>query len=276
MEGLSKEELLYDARAERIKQIRLQRQRKMRKRRRIRRLIVLALFIAIACYFYSDLSKVRSLSVSGNRYYSDAQIYELANVSYETRYLLKPAFMMEGALNGDALIESAQVHKDYSGIIHIEVKEKLIVGYIVKEEQIYLLTSEGKQIAVSDAQIASAKQFPLLSGFSDEQLASLAAAFDAVKEEVDADVLSRISEILPYETSFNKNMMRVVMRDGNTLYGSYESAGVMQVYESVLSKLKGNNVCLFMDEENQAMSKISCKEFVSEDTKTEDTKKEDK
>ena len=43
MEGLSKEELLYDERAERLRQIRAQRQRKMRKRRHIRNFFLLAL-----------------------------------------------------------------------------------------------------------------------------------------------------------------------------------------------------------------------------------------
>lgn len=123
---------------------------------------------------------------------------------------------------------------------------------------------------MDEGQQASARRFPLLSGFDEDQLSALAAAFDAVKDQVDIDVLSRISEILPYQTSFNENMMRVVMRDGNTLYGSYEAAGVLQIYESVLAKLQGNNVCLYMDEENGAMSKISCSEFQDEDASSKE------
>ena len=65
MEGLSKEELLYDERAERLRQIRAQRQRKMRKRRHIRNFFLLVLLAGIVLYFVSDLSKVHSLSVSG-------------------------------------------------------------------------------------------------------------------------------------------------------------------------------------------------------------------
>ncbi len=270
MEGLSKEELLYDERAERLRQIRAQRQRKMRKRRHIRNFFLLALLAGIVLYFVSDLSKVHSLSVSGNFFYSDEEIYARAGVSYETRYLLKPAFLMESGLQNDELIDSVEIQKDTSGVIHIEVKEKLIVGYLIKEDRYYLLTSEGNQVEVDEDQQASARRFPLLSGFDEDQLSALAAAFDAVKDQVDIDVLSRISEILPYQTSFNENMMRVVMRDGNTLYGSYEAAGVLQIYESVLAKLQGNNVCLYMDEENGAMSKISCSEFQDEDASSKE------
>ena len=88
-----------------------------------------------------------------------------------------------------------------------------------------------------------------------------------------AELIERISEILPYETSFNQNMMKIVMRDGNTLYGSYDSVGLLQIYQAALEQLEGKNVCFYMDGENQAMSKISCSEFESSD---EEKKKQDK
>lgn len=267
MEGLSRDEVLYDPRTERSKQIHAQRQRKMRKRRRIRNFFLLAVFAGILFYFLSDLSKVHSLSVKGNYFYSDEEIYELADVSYDTRYLLKPAFLIENSLKSGSLIEKATVEKDLSGVIRIEVQEKLVIGYFVKEEEYFLLTGDGTQIKVSDDQISSAKKYPLLTGFDDEQLEALATAFASVEDQIDPNVLLRISEIVPYETSFNTNMMRVIMRDGNTLYGSYESASVLQIYDSVLTKLKGNNVCLYMDEENGAMSKISCSEFADSESK---------
>ena len=264
MEGLSKEELLYDERAERLRQIRAQRQRKMRKRRHIRNFFLLALLAGIVLYFVSDLSKVHSLSVRGNFFYSDEEIYARAGVSYETRYLLKPAFLMESGLQNDELIDSVEIQKDLSGVIHIEVKEKLIVGYLIKEDRYYLLTSEGNQVEVDEGQQASARRFPLLSGFDEDQLSALACGIYCRYASLHSE------NARTYQTSFNENMMRVVMRDGNTLYGSYEAAGVLQIYESVLAKLQGNNVCLYMDEENGAMSKISCSEFQDEDASSKE------
>ena len=66
------------------------------------------------------------------------------------------------------------------------------------------------------------------------------------------------------------------MSDGNILYGSYESASVMQIYENVLSKLKGNDVCLYMDDENKAMTKMACSEFtVASKEEAKESKKSD-
>ena len=256
MEQLSKEEVLYDEHEERLKKTKARRRRTIRRRHRLHLIIALGIVLLILLYFASDLSKVRSLRVEGNRFYSDEQICEMAGVGYDTRYLLRPAFLMENALKGGSLIEDVQVEKSWNGDIRIKVEEKHVIGYLVQEDE-----------------IGSIVNYPLLNGFSDEQLDSIAQAFDEVSEEVGAELIERISEILPYETSFNQNMMKIVMRDGNTLYGSYDSVGLLQIYQAALEQLEGKNVCFYMDGENQAMSKISCSEFESSD---EEKKKQDK
>ena len=268
MEQLSKEEVLYDEHEERLKKTKARRRRTIRRRHRLYLLIALAAAALILLYFLSDLSKVRSLKVEGNRFYSDEQIYEMADVGYETRYLLKPSFLMENALKGGSLIEDARVEKTLNGDIRIEVTEKQIIGYLVEENAYALLCGNGERIELQEDEIGSIVNYPLLNGFSDEQLDSIAKAFDEVSDKVSADLIERISEILPYETSFNQNMMKIVMRDGNTLYGSYDSVGLLQIYQAALEQLEGRN----MDGENQAMSKISCSEFENDGSEKKDEK----
>lgn len=272
MEQLSKEEVLYDEHEERLKKTKARRRRTIRRRHRLYLLIALAAAALILLYFLSDLSKVRSLKVEGNRFYSDEQIYGMADVGYETRYLLKPSFLMENALKGGSLIEDARVEKTLNGDIRIEVTEKQIIGYLVEENAYVLLCGNGERIELQEDEIGSIVNYPLLNGFSDEQLDSIAKAFDEVSDKVSADLIERISEILPYETSFNQNMMKIVMRDGNTLYGSYDSVGLLQIYQAALEQLEGRNVCFYMDGENQAMSKISCSEFENDGSEKKDEK----
>ena len=255
MEQLSKEEVLYDEHEERLKKTKARRRRTIRRRHRLHLIIALGIVLLILLYFASDLSKVRSLRVEGNRFYSDEQICEMAGVGYDTRYLLRPAFLMENALKGGSLIEDVQVEKSWNGDIRIKVEEKHVIGYLVQEDAYVLLCSSGEQITLQEDEIGSIVNYPLLNGFTDEQLDSIAQAFDEVSEEVGAELIERISEILPYETSFNQNMMKIVMRDGNTLYGSYDSVGLLQIYQAALEQLEGKNVCFYMDGENQAMSK---------------------
>ena len=105
MEQLSKEEVLYDEHEERLKKTKARRRRTIRRRHRLHLIIALGIVLLILLYFASDLSKVRSLRVEGNRFYSDEQICEMAGVGYDTRYLLRPAFLMENALKGGSLID---------------------------------------------------------------------------------------------------------------------------------------------------------------------------
>ena len=98
MEQLTREDILYDERAERIRQIRLKRQRKNVSAAACAICPFILILAAIILYFASDLSKVRSPERQGNYYYTAEEIYDIANVSYETRYIAKPAFMMEKAL----------------------------------------------------------------------------------------------------------------------------------------------------------------------------------
>ena len=211
MEQLSKEEVLYDEHEERLKKTKARRRRTIRRRHRLHLIIALGIVLLILLYFASDLSKVRSLRVEGNRFYSDEQICEMAGVGYDTRYLLRPAFLMENALKGGSLIEDVQVEKSWNGDIRIKVEEKHVIGYLVQEDAYVLLCSSGEQITLQEDEIGSIVNYPLLNGFSDEQLDSIAQAFDEVSEEVGAELIERISEILPYETSFNQNMMKIVM-----------------------------------------------------------------
>ena len=184
----------------------------------------------------------------------------------------RQALQTENALKGGSLIEDARVEKTLNGDIRIEVTEKQIIGYLVEENAYVLLCGNGERIELQEDEIGSIVNYPLLNGFSDEQLDSIAKAFDEVSDKVSADLIERISEILPYETSFNQNMMKIVMRDGNTLYGSYDSVGLLQIYQAALEQLEGRNVCFYMDGENQAMSKISCSEFENDGSEKKDEK----
>ena len=67
-------DLLYDD--VEAKYLALQKKKKNRKKKkRQRRLLILVILIAvIAVYFYSDISKVNALKVSGNVFYNEEEI----------------------------------------------------------------------------------------------------------------------------------------------------------------------------------------------------------
>ena len=115
--------------------------------------------------------------------------------------------------------------------------------------------------------------FPLLSGFDEKQLKNIAEQFQEHKKELSRDVIEKIAEIIPYESTYDKNMLQITMQDGNKVYTTLESLYMITNYSSMLNQLEGKNVCLVLDKDNSAIEKINCDQLSGNKPK-EETEKE--
>lgn len=222
----------------------LNRKKKIRTRRRILRLVgVLILALLVFAYFSSDISKVKTLTVEKNMLYSDDQILEKAELNYQSSYVLNPGFLIKMRLKNDPLIKDVSVAKTWGGGITISVDESLIIGYLKDSPQTLLVQGIGKLNAEELSQL-NAAMIPRIGGFTDEQLTMLDEAF----ANVNKDVMPLISELEPYVTSYDENMVQFVMIDGNRVTTSMKGIELLNSYRSVLKELEGTHVCLYMDD----------------------------
>ena len=88
------------------------------------------------------------------------------------------------------------------------------------------------------------QNIPRIGDFTQEQLEMLDDAF----EKVNSEVLAMVSEILPHVESYNDQMVRIIMNDGNRVTTSYGGIHLLNSYKKILPQLEGTHVCLFMDE----------------------------
>lgn len=261
MENLK--DILYDDVEQKF--IELQDKKKKRKQRwkRMKYILFFGGIIIGSAYFLSDYSKVKSLSVSGNLYYSDSDILNMADLSYETRYIIMPKVLIQWNLGKSDIIESVDVFKTINGAIHLEVKEKKALGYYIGEDaKTYLVIASSplQKVEVSEEDKDSLLHYPLLTGFDDEQLQNLVNAFNQNKREVGVEMISMISEMTPYKRSYDENMVKFTMQDGNTIFSSYDAVPLLNDYKAVLRKTPGNHVCLDMDENTASItSTAECK-----------------
>lgn len=261
MEKEKIDELLYDDVEAKFLELENRKKQRRRRRRKIR-LITLALLVTFGVlYFSSSLSKVRSLRVSGNRFYTEEQVLKQASLSYDSRYLLHPSFLLRWKLEDMELVDSVDVDKTWDGSITITVKEKKIIGYYVKDDKNYVLLGNGESVELREENIDAIVYYPLIDGFDDEQLKNLAAAFTKKGEVVADDVIAMISEICPHAESYDANMARIVMQDGNTIYTSYPSVPLLNAYKSTLKNLKKDHVCFIMDAQTESYVTQDCKSF---------------
>ena len=214
--------------------------RKRRNKRIARFALLISFIVLVVFYLTSDMSKVKSLTVKNNVHYSDSQILELAGIDYDSNYILTNSFYVNYKLEKNSLIADAKLKKDLHGGFTIYIEEEKVIGSLKENPQLLLIQGKG----IENISNISLKSIPRIGAFTDEQLLKLNESF----ENVDSKVLTMISEILPHAETYNSEMVRIVMNDGNRITSSYDGISLINSYKKILPQLEGTHVCLFMDE----------------------------
>ncbi|MFR6361442.1 cell division protein FtsQ/DivIB [Amedibacterium intestinale] len=255
------ENLLYDDVEAKFLKLENKKKKRKRRNRKIRMMVLAFLIVAGIVYFGSDVSKIKVLKITGNQFYTEDQIKQLANVSEKSRNLLHPSFLLEWKLKRNDLIEDVKVDKTFHGEVSIAIQETKILGYYVANDKSYLLLEDGSSKEIKEENLNSIIYFPYIDGFSEEELKNLAKAFRTSGKEIESEMISMISEILPHKESYDEHMVKIVMQDGNTIYASYDSLGLLNAYKSALKDLKGKKVCIFMDAQTESLTTENCSSF---------------
>lgn len=217
---------------------------------------------SLLVYYLSPDSKVKVLACTGNYYYTDQEIYSIAGLDMDTRMFLTPSFSIRNKLEKEPLIESAEVSK-VGGKITLKITEKTVIGYFVEENQNYLLTIDNEKIPVEEQYLKSIIHYPLLNGFNKKQLKAIADVFKKNSEQLTKEVIEKIAEMVPFQSTYDDNMIRMTMQDGNTIYTSLGDVVMIAKYQAMLTQLSGQSVCLLLDANNSTIMKVDCSEIVS-------------
>ncbi len=226
-------------------------------------------------YFFSEDSKIKALVCTGNTFYSDSELYQTAKISTQTRPLLTPKFILEDRLESLPLVQSASVYQE-GKILKIEITEQTVIGYYVSDNKNYALPLKGDPIEIGEDHLEDIVHFPLIAGFSKKQRTNLQKQFQEHQDVLGKEIIEKIAEIVPYESSYDENMLQITMQDGNKVYTSMNSLYMLSNYTSLLSSLQGKSACLFLDSENSAIEKVNCDSFdlAKKEEKKEEEKKE--
>ena len=235
---------------------------------------VVMAFSSFTVYYFSFDAKAHVLVCTGNYYLTDSQVYDLAKVSTNSRMYLTPSFVYTNRIEQMPLVKSASVSKS-NGRLKILIKEKNVIGYYVKGNKNYMLTIDNESIPLEEKYLKLIIHFPLLNGFTAQQRKDICAQFKKNKKVLNRAVIEKIAEMVPYKTSYDKNMIKMTMQDGNVVYTSLSSLVMMANYQAMLTQLQGENVCLLLDASNSAIEKVDCND-VSSTTKKKSKKKSSK
>ena len=211
-----------------------------RKRRKIQRIhvtvaritaIVLTICAVTGVYFMTEGSKVRSIRVKGNTFFKDEEIMELAKVDYSSRFYLCWSFMLEQRLKANPLIDGVTVRHDTNRTLTITVEEKPCIGYFWEEDEPKILCKDGTVLNMSSRYYSGLSLLPMLDSSLDRKL--LVEAF----QNVTSLTIANISEVFPYVTTYDKNMFRVLMDDGNQVFVTVQTAVDLNYYLEIQPQL---------------------------------------
>lgn len=210
------------------------------RRKRVKVLLILLFVICVGAYMFSSLSDVKIIKVKNNVIYSQQQILDKAGVQYNDKLILHPAFFMERALESDELIKSVTIHKNYiSGAIYIDVQEEKVIGYYQEGEGKYVLLENGKTIEMTSTKLSLISS-PFIVNLDEEQRSLLAKKLSDIEQ---ADI-GLISEVRHYETSYDNNMLELLMQDGHIVRTSFDGLKLLVDYRKILENVKSNLRCI--------------------------------
>lgn len=230
---------------------------------------------SVFVYYFSTDSHVKVLSCKNNYYLSDSEVYDLANVSTKTRLYLVPSILLEKRVEKMPFVQSCKVSKKNRKLT-FDVQEKLIVGYYVKDDKNFALLQDGTSIEIEEQYLNMIVHFPLLSDFNAKQRKQLCEQFQKHSKILTRDLIEKFAEIVPYKTSYDKNMFKITMQDGNIVYTNLNSIKMLSKYQSVLTKLKGQSVCLVLDSTHSTIEKVNCEDLNSKKKEEEQKKTSEK
>lgn len=230
---------------------------------------------SVFVYYFSTDSHVKVLSCKNNYYLSDNEVYDLANVSTKTRLYFVPSILFEKRVEKMPFVQFCKVSKKNRKLT-FDVQEKLIVGYYVKGDKNFALLQDGTSIEIEEQYLNMIVHFPLLSDFNAKQRKQLCEQFQKHSKILTRDLIEKFAEIVPYKTSYDKNMFKITMQDGNIVYTNLNSIKMLSKYQSVLTKLKGQSVCLVLDSTHSTIEKVNCEDLNSKKKEEEQKKTSEK
>lgn len=202
-------------------------------------------FIAfiIICYFLTvyllDI-KTKNIVVLNNNYYSDEKIIETSGIENYPKFLSLNTNKIKKKLLKLDLIENVTIKKKWNFVLELTIKEKKIL-YLVRSENKYRL-SDNKLYDLDDV-----LSVPTLINYIPE---SNEKKFVNAFKNIDNNIISMISEIEYFKTSYDSDRFLLYMNDGNMVYVTTTKLKSLNKYVDIVSKLENKKGILYLDSGN--------------------------
>lgn len=228
------------------------------------------LFLVRFCiYLFTDESNVKNIKIVNNYYLSDEYIKEIADIDYNDKYIfLFPSFK-EMKFKNNPLFKNISIKRERNNTIIIDVSENSILGYCYDDNNVIgdysddymqLVLSDGSKYDFDNKYI---KGYGLLIKFKDISNDYLTLICEKLNN-VNIDILLRISEIELTNFSFDENMVKLTMDDGYQMYSSISNLSYITNYLDIIISTKSTYKCIYIYnvDDTYYANVVDCKDFI--------------
>ncbi|MDX8364974.1 cell division protein FtsQ/DivIB [Cytobacillus sp. IB215665] len=218
---------------DRVPKLKQQRKQKVN-RRLIYYILFFFLMIITIVYFQSPLSKVSSISVSGNHHVSTEEIIDLSGVSTKNSFWSVNENSITQSISAHEEIAEVSVQKQFPNKVLILVTETRRIGYMLNESRFYPILENGKSLT-DEKQSVSSPDAPVFVNWSSSD------DVDMMIEELvqlSDEVSNSISEIHHTPTPSDPLHITLYMNDGFEVSGTITNfSRKMAFYPSIVNHL---------------------------------------
>jgi cell division protein FtsQ len=220
---------------ERIPKIKEQRKQKAN-RRLISFIMLFFMMVLIIVYLQTPISKISSISVTGNENVSKKEIIDLSDIkSGDTEFWSLDKKKTAKKIQENKLVKKAEISKSLPNKINIAIEEYKAIAYLEKDNVYYEILENG---SVLPNEVTPDDAGPILVNWTDaKKRVQMAKQLDALSNSLKQS----ISEVYYTPVKMDQNRIKLYMNDGYVVTASIKTfTDRMKTYPSIISQLNGS------------------------------------
>jgi len=193
----------------------LKKRKKKKIKRKIKVIIVLFVILCIVAYLLSDLSRVRSIKITGLDYTTEEEVKEVINVNETYMYFLVDKSEVEDLVKTLPAVKNATVSIGLFGGMTIKITEAEAIAYASIGDQYYMINDAGKIVEITDEQASELKLLTYVQDFTSTEMLS---EFAKQYKDVPSLMQNEISDILLSPKSADETRLQCITKEGRYIY----------------------------------------------------------
>lgn len=214
---------------------------KLKKRNFLVFLLIIGL-IAFLIYYYVNIP-IKNIIIKNNSYLEDDYILVLADIKDYPSYFKTSTHKIRKEILDSPFISSVKVERKFFNIIKITIEEKKPLFYTASNNLIYFSDETSIKQDISGYNF----RIPRIINDIPE---SLMERYVKAMDKLNADTLSRISDIKYDPNDIDNERFLLYMDDGNLVYLTLTKISKINYYNTVLEQLEGKHGILYLDNGN--------------------------